>query len=189
MTISQEIREKLLVFQKNEITEHHIYMRLAGTVKASENRHILERIAQDKPRPYREWRAHTQQDVKPDQLKMTLRSEKGRQGLWSEGVSTLPSPESPHGLLAHSTPPCSCGPSRTAYSTSGGTSSARAAATGVAELVRHLDFLLLPPPTTEPESEQQTVGQVGNGPTPPHARHAQAQPAGEAKGHRNLQTP
>jgi rubrerythrin len=81
MTISQEIREKLLVFQKNEITEHHIYMRLAGAIKASENRHILERIAQDELRPYREWRAHTQQDVKPDQLKMTLRSEKGCQGL------------------------------------------------------------------------------------------------------------
>jgi hypothetical protein len=52
-------QEKLRGFQKNEVTEHHIYMRLAGTVKASENRHILERIAQDKPRPYREWRAHT----------------------------------------------------------------------------------------------------------------------------------
>jgi len=29
MTISQEIQEKLLVYQKNEITEHHIYMKLA----------------------------------------------------------------------------------------------------------------------------------------------------------------
>jgi len=70
MGISKEIREKLLVYQKNEITEHHIYNRLARTIKAPENRRILEEIADDELRHYRDWRAYTQQDVKPDRLKI-----------------------------------------------------------------------------------------------------------------------
>jgi VIT1/CCC1 family predicted Fe2+/Mn2+ transporter len=68
--ISKEIREKLLVYQKNEITEHHIYMRLARTVKSPENRRILEEIASDELRHYQYWRTHTQQDVKPDKLEI-----------------------------------------------------------------------------------------------------------------------
>ena len=70
MAISQEIKEKLLGFQKDEITEHHIYLKLARTVKAPENRRILEQIAHDELRHYREWQKHTQQDVKPSQLKI-----------------------------------------------------------------------------------------------------------------------
>jgi len=68
MDISKELREQLLVYQKNEITEHHIYKRLAGTVKSLENRRILEKIAKDELRHYREWQTYTQQDVKPDKL-------------------------------------------------------------------------------------------------------------------------
>jgi VIT1/CCC1 family predicted Fe2+/Mn2+ transporter len=70
MTISKEIRESLLVYQKNEITEHHIYSRLARTIKSPENRRILEEIAADELRHYRDWRTHTQQDVKPVKLRI-----------------------------------------------------------------------------------------------------------------------
>jgi VIT1/CCC1 family predicted Fe2+/Mn2+ transporter len=70
MTVSQAIREKLLLYQKNEITEHHIYNMLARTVKSPENRQILEQIAADELRHYREWRTHTQQDVQPDRLRI-----------------------------------------------------------------------------------------------------------------------
>jgi VIT1/CCC1 family predicted Fe2+/Mn2+ transporter len=70
MDISREIREKLLVYQGNEITEHHIYVKLARTVKSPENRRILEEIADDELRHYRDWRKHTQQDVQPDGLKV-----------------------------------------------------------------------------------------------------------------------
>ena len=70
MAISEEIREKLLVYQKNEITEHHIYMMLAKTVKSPGNRRVLEEIAHDELRHYWDWRTHTQQDVKPDKLKI-----------------------------------------------------------------------------------------------------------------------
>jgi VIT1/CCC1 family predicted Fe2+/Mn2+ transporter len=68
MSISEEIRQKLLAFQKNEITEHHIYRRLASRVSSPGNRRILEDIAADELRHYVQWRIYTQQDVAPDRL-------------------------------------------------------------------------------------------------------------------------
>jgi len=68
MDISEEIRQRLLVYQKNEITEYHIYRRLARTIKSPENRRILESIADDELRHYGDWRAYTRQDVEPDRL-------------------------------------------------------------------------------------------------------------------------
>ena len=66
MSISDEIRQRLLAYEKNEITEHHIYRRLAKTIKSPENRRVLESIAGDEQRHYEQWRAYTQQDVAPD---------------------------------------------------------------------------------------------------------------------------
>ena len=68
MDISKELREQLLVYQRNEITEHHIYKRLAGTIKSPENKRVLEKIADDELRHYWRWRIYTQQDVKPGKL-------------------------------------------------------------------------------------------------------------------------
>jgi len=70
MNVPDDIRRRLLVFQKNEITEHHIYRKLAQTIKSPENRRILESIADDELRHYRGWREYTQQDVEPDKLKI-----------------------------------------------------------------------------------------------------------------------
>ncbi|MCK4693128.1 MAG: VIT1/CCC1 transporter family protein [Anaerolineales bacterium] len=70
MDIGKELQEQLLVYQKNEITEHHIYKKLARTVKSSEDREILEKIADDELRHYQEWRTYTQKDVKPDRTKI-----------------------------------------------------------------------------------------------------------------------
>ncbi|MBN1273450.1 MAG: VIT1/CCC1 transporter family protein [Candidatus Aminicenantes bacterium] len=70
MNISQEIRRKLLAYQKNEITEHFIYKKLARKISSPENRCILENIADDELRHYGEWRIHTQQDVAPNRLKI-----------------------------------------------------------------------------------------------------------------------
>ena len=68
MDIGRELRAQLLAYQRNEITEHHIYERLARTIKSPENRQVLERIAADELRHYRTWRSYTQQDVSPDRL-------------------------------------------------------------------------------------------------------------------------
>jgi len=66
MDLSPEIRQKLLVFQRVEITENHIYSRLAGTVKSPENRQVLEKIAADEMRHYEQWRRYTGESVAPD---------------------------------------------------------------------------------------------------------------------------
>ncbi len=66
MDISEDMRRKLLAFQKSEITEYHIYARLARTVKSAENRKVLEHIAYDELRHCEQWRTYTQQDVMPD---------------------------------------------------------------------------------------------------------------------------
>ena len=70
MSISEETREKLLVYQRDEITEHHVYKRLARTAISPENRRILEKIADDELNHYRDWRTHTEQDVSPNKLKV-----------------------------------------------------------------------------------------------------------------------
>ncbi|MGC9396110.1 MAG: VIT1/CCC1 transporter family protein [Anaerolineae bacterium] len=70
MSISQEVREELLGYQRDEITEYHIYQRLAQTIKAPENRQILEKIAEDELRHAHQWKAHTHQEVKPERLKI-----------------------------------------------------------------------------------------------------------------------
>ena len=68
MDITDEMRQQLLTFQKNEITEYHIYKRLAKIVRPQENRQILDRIADDERRHYDQWRVYTQQEVAPDRL-------------------------------------------------------------------------------------------------------------------------
>jgi VIT1/CCC1 family predicted Fe2+/Mn2+ transporter len=63
MDLSNTQRKRLLNFQKNEITEYHIYKKLARKIKDPENRSILEKIAEDELRHYHVWRKHTQEDV------------------------------------------------------------------------------------------------------------------------------
>jgi VIT1/CCC1 family predicted Fe2+/Mn2+ transporter len=70
MPISQELREKLLGYQRNEITEHHIYRQLAQTIRSPDNRRILEQIADDELGHYQQWKTYTEQDVTPDRRKV-----------------------------------------------------------------------------------------------------------------------
>jgi len=70
MELSAELRQQLLVFQRNEITEHHIYKRLAKSVKSPQNREILEKIAADELKHYKLWKAYTRQEVKPNRFSL-----------------------------------------------------------------------------------------------------------------------
>lgn len=70
VSLSPEVREKLLTYQENEITEHHIYRRLAQTVDSPDDRRILEEIAEDELRHYHDWRRYTRQDVEPDRWRI-----------------------------------------------------------------------------------------------------------------------
>ncbi len=69
MELDEQLRQQLTLFQRNEITEHHIYTRLAGAV-SPENRPVLEQIAADELRHYHEWKKYTHQDVRPDRFKV-----------------------------------------------------------------------------------------------------------------------
>ena len=70
MNISETMRKKLLGFQRNEITEHHIYSKLAHKIKSPENKKILADIADDELRHYRKWREYTGHDAEPDRLRI-----------------------------------------------------------------------------------------------------------------------
>ena len=70
MQLSESVRKQILRFQRTEITEHHIYTRLAKKVNSTENAQIMERIAQDELRHYNEWKRYSQQDIQPDWSKV-----------------------------------------------------------------------------------------------------------------------
>ena len=71
MTIDDlDLREIVRQFQRNEITEHHVYSNLAKVEKSPDNRKVLERIAADELAHYHAWKQHTEEDVPPDHLKI-----------------------------------------------------------------------------------------------------------------------
>jgi len=65
MQLSERVRRQVLTFQQTEITEHHIYKRLAKKVNSPENAKIIEQIAEDELRHYNGWKKYTNQDIQP----------------------------------------------------------------------------------------------------------------------------
>lgn len=65
MQLSEDIRKKVILFQQTEITEYHIYKRLAQRIKSAENAKILGQIAEDELRHYNGWKEYTQEEVQP----------------------------------------------------------------------------------------------------------------------------
>ena len=68
--MNDTMRAQLLRYQKNEISEYHIYTKLAHLLPTSENRAILERIARDELRHAQVWQTYTQQEVAPNRMKV-----------------------------------------------------------------------------------------------------------------------
>lgn len=68
--MTEALERQILSYQRNEITEHYIYRRLAVTVKCPENQKVLQGISDDELRHYRDWKLHTRRDVRPDRLKV-----------------------------------------------------------------------------------------------------------------------
>ncbi|MBV6392891.1 MAG: hypothetical protein KPEEDBHJ_02118 [Anaerolineales bacterium] len=65
MPLSEDVRRKVVKFQEAEITEYHIYKRLAKRIKSPENAAILDRIAEDELRHYNGWKKYTGENVAP----------------------------------------------------------------------------------------------------------------------------
>jgi len=108
MALSSSLKSLILEFQENEITEYHIYSNLARRTRATENRDLLQRIAEDEKRHYGEWKAQTGQDVKPNRfkiwwytllgstvgltfaLKLMEQGEEGAQEAYAELIAVMP---------------------------------------------------------------------------------------------------
>ncbi|WP_339735644.1 VIT1/CCC1 transporter family protein [uncultured Sunxiuqinia sp.] len=63
--ISPEVRRQLIIAQRNEITEHHLYSRLAAEVTDRHNSEVLAKIADDELRHYHIWAKYTGREVSP----------------------------------------------------------------------------------------------------------------------------
>lgn len=74
MTLQKKLVKKILTFQENEITEYHIYKSLAKSVDSMKNREILNKIAEDELKHYKDWKKYSHRDVKPNRLKIWLYS-------------------------------------------------------------------------------------------------------------------
>jgi len=68
VSLPNEFKKRILSFQKNEITEHNIYGRLAEIDKA--NSQIFASLSADELRHYGIWRRYTDEDVAPNRWKM-----------------------------------------------------------------------------------------------------------------------
>jgi len=65
MQLSETVRKNVIQFQQTEITEYHIYKRLAKRIKSEENAKVLDQIAEDELRHYNGWKEYTKEEVQP----------------------------------------------------------------------------------------------------------------------------
>jgi len=65
MNLTEDIRKKVVLFQQTEITEYHIYKRLAQRIKSPENAKILDQIAEDERRHYEGWKKYSGEEIQP----------------------------------------------------------------------------------------------------------------------------
>lgn len=70
ITLPENLRKQVIQSQRNEITEYHIYTKLAGRVKQPENSEILRTIAEDERNHAEFWSGYTGITVKPKGLKV-----------------------------------------------------------------------------------------------------------------------
>ncbi|MEL7585455.1 MAG: VIT1/CCC1 transporter family protein [Prolixibacteraceae bacterium] len=68
--LSPETRKQLIIAQRNEITEYHIYAQLAKNTKEPGNSSVLQKIANDELHHYHIWKEYTGRDVSPDLWKI-----------------------------------------------------------------------------------------------------------------------
>ena len=69
--MDEALRKKLLIAQKNEMSEYFVYKRLAASVKEKHNKDILNKIATDEFKHYSIWKKYTKVEVKPSSWQIT----------------------------------------------------------------------------------------------------------------------
>ncbi len=71
-TLPPEIREKMIEMQKGEITEYHIYTRLAKVTKDPHNAEVLRRIGEDERGHYERLKEYTGEEVAPNRRRVSF---------------------------------------------------------------------------------------------------------------------
>jgi len=69
-----QIMKAILSSQRAEITEHHIYTRIASVTRDAHNRSVLERIAREELGHYDIWKQYSRRDVAPDSVRIVFYS-------------------------------------------------------------------------------------------------------------------
>jgi len=67
---SSQLAQRLLLLQRSEITEHHIYTKIAAATPEPGNRDVLTRIAAQELEHYGIWKRYTKQEVAPDRKRI-----------------------------------------------------------------------------------------------------------------------
>ncbi len=70
--ITDEQRQKILTFQKDEITSHLLYKELAGLIKDANNARVIRDMSDTELRHYDFWKKVSGVDVTPNRLKIFL---------------------------------------------------------------------------------------------------------------------
>lgn len=65
-TLTSAIIKQIIGAQQNEVTEYHIYKRLARKSKNKKHKNILNSIAEDELRHYKIWLKHSGVEVEPN---------------------------------------------------------------------------------------------------------------------------
>ncbi len=71
-TFSPQVLKKLLIAQRNEMTESLVYKKIAVFVKDEENKKVILRIAKEESFHAQTWKSYTKQDVEPNRFKVWL---------------------------------------------------------------------------------------------------------------------
>ncbi len=66
--MNPELKRKLLIAQKSEITEHFIYKMLANSVRDEDNKRVLSEISGDELSHYETWKKYTGEEIKPSRF-------------------------------------------------------------------------------------------------------------------------
>ncbi len=69
MEITENVKKRLLLSQKNEITEYYIYKKLAGKAD-DKNREVLLKISEDELNHHNIWKELTGKEVRPNKFKI-----------------------------------------------------------------------------------------------------------------------
>ncbi len=70
MELDKKTKKEIVAIQRKEITHYAIYKRLNAAVEGSDNKKIMNKIAENELEQYRFWKEFSKKDLKPNKLKV-----------------------------------------------------------------------------------------------------------------------